>query len=41
LGLPAELPTIAPARAPPLDDLDQTPAFDLTDLEPAPEYDFS
>ena len=41
LGLPTEPPAIAPARPPPLDDLDQTPAFDLTDPEPAPEYEFN
>lgn len=41
LGLPAGPPAIAHARAPPLDDLDHTPAFDLTDPEPAPEYDFN
>ena len=41
LGLPAESPAIAPSRAPLLDDLDQTPAFDLTDPEPAPEYEFN
>jgi len=39
LGLPAEPPALAPARAPPLDDLDQTPAFDLTDRELAPEHE--
>lgn len=37
LGLPAEPSALAPARAPPLDDVDQTPAFELTDPEPAPD----
>ena len=41
LGVPAEPPAIPPARAPPLDDLDQTPAFDLTAPEPAPKYEFN
>ena len=40
LGLPAEPPRVAPARDPPLDDLDQTPAFDPADPVPEPEYEF-
>ncbi len=41
LGLPTEPPVLAPARAPPLDDVDQVSAFDLADPEPAPEYQFN
>jgi len=37
LSLPTEPPALAPARTLPLDDVDQTPAFDLTDPEPAPD----
>jgi hypothetical protein len=33
-------PALAPARASPLDDVDQTSAFDLTDPEPVTEYKF-
>ena len=40
LGLPAEAPTVAPARGPPLGDIDQRPAFDLTDPAPVPEDEF-
>ena len=40
LELPAEPPPVAPARGPPLDGLDQTPAFELTDPAPVPEYEF-
>ena len=40
LGLPAEPPRVARARDPPLDDLDQTPAFDPADPVPEPEYEF-
>ena len=40
LGLPAEPPRAAPAREPPLDDLDQSPAFDPADRVPEPEYEF-
>ena len=31
LGLPSDLPAVGPARGPPLLELNQTPAFDLTD----------
>ena len=41
LGLPTEPPALASVRVPPLDDIDQTPAFDLIDPEPAPEYEFN
>lgn len=34
LDFPAEPPRVASARGPPLDDLDQAPTFDLTDLAP-------
>lgn len=37
LGLPAEPPRVAPARDPPLDDLDQTPTFDPADPVPEPD----
>ena len=40
LGLPAGPPRVAPARDPPLDDLDQTSAFDPVDPVPEPEYEF-
>jgi len=40
LGLPAEPPRVAPARDPPLDDFDQTSAFDPADPVPEPEYEF-
>jgi hypothetical protein len=40
LGLPAEPPPLAPARDPPLEGIDQTPAFDMTDPAPVPEYAF-
>lgn len=40
LGLPAEPPPLAPARDPPLEGIDQTPAFDMTDPAPVPEYEF-
>jgi hypothetical protein len=50
LGLPHTAPPLTPARAPPrgnpaLDadpflDLDQTPAFDPTEPEAIPDYDF-
>jgi hypothetical protein len=50
LGLPATAPPLTPARSPPRDepaldadprlDLDQTPAFDPTDPDPIPDYDF-
>lgn len=51
LGLPSRPPPLAPARSPPelafaFDlgrsefDFDQTPAFDPTDPEPAPEFEF-
>ena len=40
LGLPIEPPRDAPARDPPLEELDQTPAFDPADPEPVPEYEF-
>ena len=40
LGLPAEAPSVAPRRGPPLDDIDQSPAFDLTDPTPVPEDEF-
>ena len=41
LGLPAEPPRVAPARDPPLDDLDQTPAIDPADPVSEPEYEFN
>jgi len=37
LGLPGDLRTIAPARVPLLDDLDQTSAFDLTGPAQGPD----
>ncbi|HUE96911.1 MAG TPA: transposase, partial [Longimicrobiaceae bacterium] len=50
VGLPASPPPLTPARSPPpgepaydadpLLDLDQTPAFDPTDPDPLPDYDF-
>ena len=40
LGLPAGPPPVAPARDPPLDGINQTPTFDLTDPAPVPEYEF-
>jgi hypothetical protein len=50
LGLPSTAPPLAPARSPPqresaldadpLLDLDQTPAFDLTEPDPIPDFDF-
>ncbi|HUF31423.1 MAG TPA: hypothetical protein VMM77_12295 [Gemmatimonadaceae bacterium] len=43
LGLPTTPPPLSPARAPPQHDLgfhlDQTPAHDLTDPEPVPDFD--
>ena len=35
--MPTEPPALALAHAPPRDDVDQTPAFDLIDPEPAPD----
>ena len=40
LDLPAEAPSVTPARGPPLDDIDQSPSFDLTDPAPVPEDEF-
>jgi hypothetical protein len=50
LGLPTSAPSLSPARTPPpedpdfdadpLFDLDQTPAFDPTEPDPLPEFDF-
>ena len=40
LGLPAEAPSAAPARDPPVDDIDQSPTFDLTDPAPVSEDEF-
>jgi hypothetical protein len=50
LGLPATPPLLSPARGPPQHDLafdadhslhiDQTPAFDPTEPEPIPDFDF-
>ena len=40
LGLSAEAPSVAPARGPPLGDIDPSPAFDLTDPAPVPEDEF-
>ena len=40
LGLPAEAPSVAPVRGPPLGGIDQSPAFDLTDPAPVPEDEF-
>jgi hypothetical protein len=42
LGLPAHPPPIAPARAPPQTDLDfdQSPAFDPSDGDLGPDFDF-
>ena len=42
LDLPHRPPRVAPARAPPQAelDLDQSPAFDLVDPEPTPEFEF-
>jgi hypothetical protein len=40
LGLPSDLPAVGPARGPPLLELNQTPAFDLTDPGPVPAYEF-
>lgn len=42
LDLPHRAPRVSPARGPPQAelDLDQSPAFDLADPEPSPEYEF-
>jgi hypothetical protein len=52
LGLPTTAPPLSPARGPPQHqhdlafdadpgfDLDQTPAFDPTEPEPVPDFDF-
>lgn len=40
LGLPSRPPRVAPARDPPLEALDQRPAFDPADPESVPEYEF-
>jgi len=40
LRLPAEPPPVAPERDPPLDAINQPPAFDPTDPAPVPEYEF-
>jgi hypothetical protein len=50
LGLPTSAPPLTPARSPPPEDpaydadpfldLDQTPAFDPTDPDPIPDFDF-
>jgi len=50
LGLPTSAPPLPPARSPPPEDLaydadpfldlDQTPAFDPTDPDPIPDFDF-
>ncbi len=50
LGLPTTAPPLSPARGPPQHDLgfdadhgfdfDQTPAYDLTEPEPVPDFDF-
>ena len=40
LGLPAEAPLVAPTRGAPLGDIDQSPAFDLSDPAPVPEDEF-
>jgi hypothetical protein len=50
LGLPTSAPLLTPARSPPPDepayeadpilDLDQTPAFDPTEPDPIPDFDF-
>ena len=40
LDLPSEPPRVAPARDPPLEELNQTPAFDPADPESVPEYEF-
>jgi hypothetical protein len=50
LGLPSTAPPLTPARSPPrhesaldadpLLDLDQTPAFDPTEPDPIPDFDF-
>ncbi|MGH7500627.1 MAG: hypothetical protein ACREL7_02605 [Longimicrobiales bacterium] len=50
LGLPATPPRLSPARGPPQHDLgfdagpgldvDQTPAYDPTEPEPSPDFDF-
>jgi hypothetical protein len=42
LDLPHRPPWLSPVRGPPQAelDLDQTPAFDLADPEPIPEYEF-
>ena len=39
-GLPAEVPSVAPARGRPLDDIDQSPSFGLTDPAPVRENEF-
>jgi hypothetical protein len=50
LGLPTTAPPLSPTRGPPQHDLafdadpgfdlDQTPAYDLTEPEPVPDFDF-
>ncbi len=44
LGLPTTPPPLSPARGPPQHDLafdtDQTPAYDLSEPEPVPDFDF-
>ena len=40
LALPGEPPQIVPARDPPLDELDSTPAFNPADPEPVPVHEF-
>jgi hypothetical protein len=50
LGLPTTAPPLSPARGPPQHilacdtdpgfDLDQTPAYDPTESEPVPDFDF-
>jgi hypothetical protein len=42
LELPHRPPPLAPARGPPQSELafDQSPAFDLSDPEPVPDFDF-
>jgi hypothetical protein len=50
LGLPASPPPLTPARSPPPEEpadhadpllaIDQTPAFEPTDPEPIPDFDF-
>jgi hypothetical protein len=51
LGLPTTAPPLSPARGPPQHDLvfdtdpgfdlDQTPAYDLSEPEPVPDFDFN